>query len=161
MIVTISTTFFLILVFIYVFLVLNFVLFPLISSEIFTISSDKSDREGNIGNFFFEILFVSSFTTSSAGFGKFDIQNVILFQIKVFGRNIKETTLAKFFAYLYIFTTSNEQTFHYNDKKLFILKDATQICSTFVRLKSWCLNQDQWTCAKVISRVCQDLQKSF
>ena len=95
MIVTISTTFFLILLFIYVFLALNFVLFPLISSEDFTISSDKSGRERNIGKF---IFFVSSFTTSSASFGKFDIQNVILFQIKVFGRNIKETTLAKFFA---------------------------------------------------------------
>ena len=40
----------------------------------------------------FEIIFVSSFTTSSAGFSKFDSQSVILFQIKVFGRNIKETT---------------------------------------------------------------------
>ena len=44
-----------------------------------------------------EILFVSSFTTSSARFSVFDIQNVALFQTKVFGRNIKETTLARYF----------------------------------------------------------------
>ena len=57
---------------------------------------------------FLEILFVSSFTTSSARFSEFDSQNVIkkkqkqktnviLFQIKVFGRNIKEATVARFF----------------------------------------------------------------
>ena len=57
-------------------------------------------EKGTLAIFFFQILFVSSFTTSSASFGKFDIQNVILFQIKVFGRNIKETTLARFFAYI-------------------------------------------------------------
>ena len=46
-----------------------------------------------------EIHFVTSFTTSSARFSVFDIQNVILFQTKVFGRNIKETTttLARYF----------------------------------------------------------------
>ena len=38
-----------------------------------------------------------SFTTKSARFTKFDNQNVILFQIKVTGRNIKETTLARYF----------------------------------------------------------------
>ena len=41
---------------------------------------------------FLEILYISSFFTSSAKFSKFDAGNVILFQIKVFGRNIKETT---------------------------------------------------------------------
>ena len=52
---------------------------------------------------FLEILFVSSFTTSSARFREFDSQNVIkktnviLFQIKVFDRNIKEATVARFF----------------------------------------------------------------
>ena len=46
---------------------------------------------------FLEILFVVSFTTSSARFSKFDRQNVILFEIKVFGRNIKETMLARYF----------------------------------------------------------------
>ena len=36
--------------------------------------------------------------TSSARFSKFNAENVILFQIiKVFGRNIKETTLAMYF----------------------------------------------------------------
>ena len=39
---------------------------------------------------FLEILFVVSFTTSSARFSKFDRQNVILFEIKVFGRNIRD-----------------------------------------------------------------------
>ena len=38
-----------------------------------------------------------SFTTKSARFTKFDNRNVILFQIKVSGRNIKETTLARYF----------------------------------------------------------------
>ena len=39
---------------------------------------------------------MSSFTTSSARFSKFDAGNVILFQIKVFARNIRETTLATY-----------------------------------------------------------------
>ena len=43
---------------------------------------------------FLEMLFVNSFTTSSARFSESDIRNVILFQIKIFGRNIKDTTLA-------------------------------------------------------------------
>ena len=66
--------------------------------EVFTISSDKSERKRNKGEFFFEILFVSSFTTSSARFSKFDGRSVILFQlIIVFVRNIKKNTLAKYF----------------------------------------------------------------
>ena len=40
-----------------------------------------------------KILFVSSFTRSS----DFDNRNVILFKIKVFGRNMKETAPAKYF----------------------------------------------------------------
>ena len=43
-----------------------------------------------------EILFVRSFTTSSAEFSEFDSRNMILLQIKGFGRNIKETTLATY-----------------------------------------------------------------
>ena len=43
------------------------------------------------------ILFIGSFTTSSARFSEFDTGNIILFQIKVFARNIKETTLARYF----------------------------------------------------------------
>ena len=43
-----------------------------------------------------DILFISSFSTSYAKFSEFDVGNVILFQIKVFGRNIKETTLARY-----------------------------------------------------------------
>ena len=46
---------------------------------------------------FLEIFFVRSFTISSARFSEFDSRNVILFQIKVFGSNIKETTLARYF----------------------------------------------------------------
>ena len=46
---------------------------------------------------FFEILFISSFFTSSAKFSEFDAKNVILFQVKVYGRNIKGTNLAKNF----------------------------------------------------------------
>ena len=45
-----------------------------------------------------DMLFRSSFITSSEKFSKFDAGNVILFQFKVFGRNIKsETTLARCF----------------------------------------------------------------
>ena len=43
------------------------------------------------------VFFVSSFTTSSANFSKSDSRNVILFQIKRFDRNFKETTLASYF----------------------------------------------------------------
>ena len=50
----------------------------------------------NIGNFL-EILFISSFSTSFAKFSEFDAGNVILFQIKVFGGTIKETTLSRYF----------------------------------------------------------------
>ena len=40
---------------------------------------------------------MSSFSTSSAKFSKFDAGNMILFQIKVFGTNIKEMTPARYF----------------------------------------------------------------
>ena len=43
------------------------------------------------------IFWISSFNTISARFSKFDARNVILFQFKVFGRNIKETTAARCF----------------------------------------------------------------
>ena len=49
---------------------------------------------------FFRILFISSFTTNSSRFSKFDSRDAILFRVKVFGRNIKETTLAWFFIQL-------------------------------------------------------------
>ena len=57
----------------------------------------KLDRKKNIGNFFLQILFISSFSTSSTKFSEFDAGNVILFQVKIFGRNIKETMLARYF----------------------------------------------------------------
>ena len=44
-----------------------------------------------------QILFVGSFTASSTRFIEFDAGNMILFQIKVYGRNIKGTTVAKYF----------------------------------------------------------------
>ena len=40
---------------------------------------------------------MASFTTSSARFSLFDARDVILFQIKTFGRNMKETTLARYY----------------------------------------------------------------
>ena len=46
---------------------------------------------------FLEMLFVSSFTTSSARLNEFDSWNKILFKIKVFNRNIKEITLMRCF----------------------------------------------------------------
>ena len=39
----------------------------------------------------------TSFATNSAKFSEFDSRNVTLFQINVFGRNIKETMLARLF----------------------------------------------------------------
>ena len=59
--------------------------------------NNRSDRKRNIGKFVLQIFFVSSFTISSASFSEFDNLNMILFQIKVFGRNIAETTLASYF----------------------------------------------------------------
>ena len=44
-----------------------------------------------------ETLSISSFTISSAKFSGFDVGNVILFSIKVSNKNIKETTLARYF----------------------------------------------------------------
>ena len=43
------------------------------------------------------LLFISSFPTISANFSKFGAGNIILFQIKVFLRNIEETMLARYF----------------------------------------------------------------
>ena len=40
---------------------------------------------------------MSSCSTSSAKFSKFDAEKIILFQIQVFGTNIKEITLARYF----------------------------------------------------------------
>ena len=40
---------------------------------------------------------VNFVTTSSERFSKLDAGNAILFQIKGFGRKIKETTVARFF----------------------------------------------------------------
>ena len=53
-------------------------------------------EKGKLVNFFY-ILFLGSFTTSSARFSEFDVGSVILFQVKVFSRNIKKTTLARYF----------------------------------------------------------------
>ena len=53
------------------------------------------NRIKNVG-IFFEILFINSLTTGSARSIRFGAGNMILFQIKVFGRNIK-TTLARNF----------------------------------------------------------------
>ena len=44
-----------------------------------------------------EIILISLFTTSAARFNEFDARNVVLFQIKVFGRHIKEAMLARYF----------------------------------------------------------------
>ena len=46
---------------------------------------------------FLQILFRGSFSDSSAEFSKCDAGNVILYQIKVFARNIKETMPARYF----------------------------------------------------------------
>ena len=43
------------------------------------------------------MIVIGSFTTCPARLNDFDAGNVILFQIEVFARNIKETTLARYF----------------------------------------------------------------
>ena len=53
--------------------------------------------EKEISVIFLEILFINPFTTSSARFIRFDARNVSQFQIKIFGRNINETTLIRYF----------------------------------------------------------------
>ena len=53
----------------------------------------------NIGKCFRRMLFVSPFTTFD-----FDIRNVIFFEIKVFSRNIKKTTLERGFIKVTSFT---------------------------------------------------------
>ena len=40
---------------------------------------------------------LSSFATSSGKFNKFGASNLIIFQVKVFGKNIKGTTPVKYF----------------------------------------------------------------
>ena len=64
--------------------------------KIFELSSDKSDRKGMLVRFL-ETLFISSFATGTTRFSKFDAGDVVLFQIKVSGRNIKGTTLTRYF----------------------------------------------------------------
>ena len=44
-----------------------------------------------------ESLFVISFITSSGRFRELDSRNVILFHIKIFDRNVKETPLVRCF----------------------------------------------------------------
>ena len=53
----------------------------LVGLKIFVLSSNKLDRKKNI---------------NSARFSKFDVGNMILFQIEVFVKNIKETALARY-----------------------------------------------------------------
>ena len=43
------------------------------------------------------MIFITSFSNSPVRFNEFDGGNVILFPIKVFGSNIKETTLTRYF----------------------------------------------------------------
>ena len=57
--------------------------------QIYSLSSDKSNRKRRIFKF--------SFSASLTKLTKFDAGNVFLFQIKVFARNTKETTLARYF----------------------------------------------------------------
>ena len=78
------------------FVVLFLVNIIMIEKKVFISSSDKSDRKRNIGKFFLKNLFISSFTTSPARFSDYDVTNLILLEIHVYGRNIKETALARY-----------------------------------------------------------------
>ena len=61
----------------------------------FSISTDKLDSKRNVGKFFLEIHFISLFPASPIKLSEFGEDSVILFQTKVFGRYIKNTTLSK------------------------------------------------------------------
>ena len=53
-------------------------------------------HKGILVNFFGD-TFLSSFSTSSEKFSKFDTSNVTFFQVKVLGKNIKGNMLVKYF----------------------------------------------------------------
>ena len=57
----------------------------------------KLSRISNVVKVIWRYSFISSFTTSSTKFSKFDAENKILGQINVSCRNIKENTLARYF----------------------------------------------------------------
>ena len=46
---------------------------------------------------FVEIFFLSSFTTSSGKFNKFDARDAILFQIQIFAKKIEKIMLPSYF----------------------------------------------------------------
>ena len=68
-----------------------------ISPSIFYDKQQKTEQKKESWLNFLETLFISSFSSSSSKFSNFDAGNVILFQIKIFGSNIKETAAVRFF----------------------------------------------------------------
>ena len=63
----------------------------------FTTSSNKLNRKRNINKFEGDTLHKLIFHQLVQNSAKNDVRNVILFKIKVFGSNIKMTTLARYF----------------------------------------------------------------
>ena len=74
-----------------------------------------------------EILFVSSFNTSSERFSKFDIRNVVLLKIKVSPTNIKETTLARYFIKL---------TVHLSFTQLRVIRRINRVSSSNIKMEN-------------------------
>ena len=74
-----------------IFVKLSSLILSLLIVKILTISNDKMDGKRNIRTFFGDTLHKLIF------YRQINAGNVILYQIKVFGRNIKETTLARHF----------------------------------------------------------------
>ena len=74
-----------------------------------------------------EILFVSSFNTSSERFSKFDIRNVVLLKIKVSPTNIKETTLAIYFIKL---------TVHLRFTQLRVIRRINRVSSSNIKMEN-------------------------
>ena len=56
-----------------------------------------------------KIVFFSLFTVSFASLSEIDARNAILFQIKVFNRKIKETTIARYFIQVILQWSNVEQ----------------------------------------------------
>ena len=74
-----------------------YLVFSLETLKIFMLSRAKSDAKMNNGNYFWEMVFFSSFTTRSSSFSEFNGRNTIFSQIKVFDKKNERNYATKVF----------------------------------------------------------------
>ena len=74
-----------------------YLVFWLETLKIFMLSRAKSDAKMNNGNYFWEMVFFSSFTTGSSSFSEFNGRNTIFSQIKVFDKKNERNYATKIF----------------------------------------------------------------